>query len=73
LVLVLGRQRTWPAAVISALLFCQGHLHYPAPLIAAVFVAGLTWAWLTIRYRSLWPAWLSHTLADAIVDNLFKF
>src|SRR5262245_30739268 len=60
------------AAVISSALFCQGHLHYPAPLLATVFVAGLTWAWLTIRYRSLWPAWISHTLADTIVDNLFK-
>src|SRR5262245_12657709 len=60
------------AAVISSALFCQGHLHYPAPLIATVFVAGLTWAWMTIRYRSLWPAWISHTLADTIVDNLFK-
>jgi membrane protease YdiL (CAAX protease family) len=68
----LDRPRTWPAAVISALLFCQGHLHYPAPLVATVFVAGLVWAWMTIRYRSLWPAWLSHTLADTIVDNLFR-
>jgi membrane protease YdiL (CAAX protease family) len=72
LLMILGRERTWPAAVISAALFCQGHLHYPVPLIAAVFVAGLTWAWMTIRYRSLWPAWVSHTLADTIVDNLFK-
>jgi membrane protease YdiL (CAAX protease family) len=72
LLLVLGGQRTWPAAPISAVLFCQGHLHYPAPLIATVFVAGLTWAWMTIRYRSPWPAWVSHTLADTIVDNLFK-
>jgi len=67
---VLDRPRI--AAVISSALFCQGHLHYPAPLIATVFVAGLTWAWLTIRYRSLWPAWISHTLADTIVDNLFR-
>jgi membrane protease YdiL (CAAX protease family) len=69
---VLGRQRTWPAALISAVLFCQGHLHYPPALLATVLVAGLTWAWLTIRYRSLWPAWISHTLADTIVDSLFK-
>jgi membrane protease YdiL (CAAX protease family) len=67
---VLGRSPA--AAVISSALFCQGHLHYPAPLVATVFVAGLTWSWLAIRYRSLWPAWISHTLADAIVDNLFK-
>ncbi len=69
---VLDRQHSWAAIVTSALLFCQGHLHYPAPLIATVFVAGLVWAWMTVRYRSLWPAWVSHTLADTIVDNLFK-
>ena len=72
LLMVLGRERRWPAATMSAALFCQGHLHYPPLLIATVFVAGVTWAWLTIRYRSLWPAWLSHTLADTIIDNLFK-
>ena len=65
-------QRGWPAAIISALLFCQGHLQYPAPLLATVFVAGVIWAWMTIRYQSLWPAWFSHTLADILVDNLFK-
>jgi len=69
---VMGRERAWPASIISALLFCQGHLHYPPALIATVFVAGLTWAWMTVRYRSLWPAWLSHTVADTIVDALFK-
>lgn len=69
---VLDGQRTWLAAVLSAVLFCQGHLHYPAALLATVFVAGLTWAWLTIRYRSLWPAWVSHTLADWIIDGLFR-
>lgn len=69
---VLDRQRTWAAALISAVLFCQGHLHYPVLLIATVLVAGLTWAWMTVRYRSLWPAWASHTLADTIVDNLFR-
>ena len=69
---VLDRQRAWPAALISAVLFCQGHLQYPPALLATVLVAGLVWAWMTIRYRSLWPAWVSHTLADTIIDNLFK-
>jgi membrane protease YdiL (CAAX protease family) len=72
LLAVMGRERRWPAAVISSLLFCQGHLHYPPVLIATVFAAGLTWAWLTIRYRSLWPAWVSHTLSDTIIDALLK-
>ena len=69
---ILDGKHTWLAVVVSAALFCQGHLHYPAALLAVVFVAGLVWAWMTVRYRSLWPAWFSHTLADAIVDNLFK-
>ena len=72
LLTVLGRERRWPAALISAALFCQGHLHYPPLLIVTVFVAGVTWACMTIRYRSLWPAWVSHTMADTIVDALFK-
>jgi membrane protease YdiL (CAAX protease family) len=66
------RERAWPAACISALLFCQGHLHYPPLLLAAVFVAGVVWSRLTIRWRSVWPAWVSHTVADTIVDALFK-
>jgi hypothetical protein len=72
LLAVMGRQRPWPAALISAVLFCQGHLQYPRALLATVLVAGFVWAWMTIRYRSLWPAWVSHTLADTIIDNLFK-
>jgi membrane protease YdiL (CAAX protease family) len=72
LLAVRGSARTWPAAVISAVLFCQGHLQYPPALLATVLVAGLVWAWLTIRYRSLWPAWLSHTIADSLIDGLFK-
>jgi membrane protease YdiL (CAAX protease family) len=35
-------------------------------------VGGVLWAWMTLRYRSLWPAWLSHTVMDAIGDSLFK-
>jgi membrane protease YdiL (CAAX protease family) len=69
---VLNGQHRWLAALLSGLLFTQGHLHYPPALIAVVLVAGLTWAWLTIRYQSLWPAWVSHMLADTIIDNLFK-
>ncbi len=69
---ILGPQRAWASAIISALLFCQGHLQYPPALLATVLVAGLVWAWLTIRYKSLWPAWLSHTLADTLIDGLFK-
>ena len=64
-------QRYGLAVLLSALLFTQGHLHYPPVLVAVVLVAGLTWGWLTVRYRSLWPAWVSHMLADTIIDNFF--
>jgi membrane protease YdiL (CAAX protease family) len=69
---VLDREHAWVAALISAGLFSQGHLHYPPLLVATVFVGGGVWAWLTIRYRSLWPAWVSHSLADTIVDTLVR-
>lgn len=72
LVQVLDGKRTWVATGLSAVLFCQGHLQYPPLLLGTVLVAGLVWAWLTVRYQSLWPAWLSHTLADVLVDNLVK-
>ncbi|HET7040926.1 MAG TPA: CPBP family intramembrane glutamic endopeptidase [Gemmatimonadales bacterium] len=68
----LGNRPPWIAATISTLLFLQGHLTYPPVLLAAVFIGGYLWAWMTIRYRSLWPAWLSHTVADTIADALIK-
>lgn len=68
---VLDGQHRWFAALLSALLFSQGHLHYPTTLVAVVLAGGLTWAWLTLRYQSLWPAWVSHMVADTIIDNLF--
>jgi membrane protease YdiL (CAAX protease family) len=72
LALVLGDRHRWTATIISALLFCQGHLQYPPVLLAVVFTAGVAWAWMTLRYRSLWPAWVSHTVADTIADAIFK-
>ena len=73
LLLALNGKHRWLAVLLSALLFTQGHLHYPPVLVAVVLVAGLTWAGMTVRYQSLWPAYVSHMLADCIVDNLFKF
>jgi len=32
-----------------------------------VFAGGLVWAWLWQRYRSVWPCWISHVLADLAV------
>lgn len=32
-----------------------------------VFVGGATWSWLYLRYRSIWPAYLSHAMVDVAV------
>ncbi len=72
LLVALNGQHRWLAVLLSSLLFIQGHLHYPRIFIAVVFAAGVTWAWLTVRYQSIWPAWASHMLADTIIDNFFK-
>ena len=29
-----------------------------------VFVGGLLWSWLYLRYRSVWPCWVSHAIVD---------
>jgi membrane protease YdiL (CAAX protease family) len=70
---VLGRERAWTVTLISAALFCQGHRHYPLPLLLAVFAVGLAWAWMALRYRSIWPSYAGHMVADAVGDTLIKF
>lgn len=29
-----------------------------------VFAGGLIWSWLYLRFRSVWPCWLSHAIVD---------
>jgi membrane protease YdiL (CAAX protease family) len=58
--------------IISALVFCQGHLHFPLPLLAVVFAAGVLWGAMVLRYQSLWSAWLSHCVMDFIGDSIFE-
>ena len=33
----------------------------------AVLAAGACWSWLYLRYGSIWPAWVSHVVADVAV------
>lgn len=61
------------AAVASALGFT---LHHVFALIAqfdwkitalaslGVFTGGLIWSWLYLRFRSVWPCWVSHAIVD---------
>ena len=60
------------AITISALVFCQGHLHFPLPLLLVVFLSALLWGAMVLRYQSIWPAWLSHCAMDFISDSIFQ-
>jgi len=34
---------------------------------SGVFVGGIVWSWAFRRYRSIWPGYLSHIIADAAI------
>jgi membrane protease YdiL (CAAX protease family) len=51
-VIVLAAQFPWPIAVLGSF---------------GVFIGGTIWSWLYLRYRSVWPCYLSHAIADAAI------
>jgi len=62
------------AVAASAVAFTLHHVialavYMPAPAAAVcslgVAVGGATWSVLYLRYRSVWPGYVSHVLADA--------
>ena len=64
------------AILLSAAIFTVHHViavcRYLSPFhsvlaSAGVFCGGIIWAWLYHRYRSIWPCWISHVLADVAV------
>jgi membrane protease YdiL (CAAX protease family) len=65
------------AAILgSAALFTAHHVFALAAYLepehvvlgsAAVLAAGACWSWLYLRFASIWPAWVSHVVADAAV------
>ncbi|MCW8983759.1 MAG: CPBP family intramembrane metalloprotease [Thermoanaerobaculales bacterium] len=69
----------WAAVIASAAVFTAHHViavgQYLDPLLAflasaGVFAGGVVWSWLYMRYRSIWPGWLSHVLADIAVFGI---
>jgi hypothetical protein len=71
--------RRWPAIFMSAAIFTAHHViavsQYLDPgftvlASAGVFLGGAVWSWLYLRYRSIWPGWLSHAIADIAVFGL---
>ena len=68
---VSGRQHTPHAA--SAIGFTAHHVialaaqfNWIVTVFASmgVFIGGATWSWLYKRYRSVWPGYVSHAIAD---------
>ncbi|GAB4201015.1 MAG: hypothetical protein Fur006_53100 [Coleofasciculaceae cyanobacterium] len=71
-ILVSGAQ----AVVLSALLFTCHHtvglaayFDWRVTLLGSlgVFLAGAIWSWCYLTYRSLWPGYISHVLADIAI------
>jgi membrane protease YdiL (CAAX protease family) len=69
-----GRQ--WLAVAVSALLFTVHHtialkvqLDWSATLVASlgVFIGGAVWSWCYLKYRSIWPSYVSHLIVDAAI------
>lgn len=67
------RGRGIAAVALAGLLFTLHHIlalaAYFDPTVTAlcslgVFIGGVTWSWLYLRCGSIWPAYLSHVLAD---------
>ncbi|MFW5845801.1 MAG: CPBP family intramembrane glutamic endopeptidase [Planctomycetota bacterium] len=63
----------WSAIVLAALCFTLHHvlalavwLDWPLALLGStgVFAGGVIWGLLVQRFGSIWPAWISHALAD---------
>ena len=66
----------WGSAIASSALFTVHHVlalkyqfDWTVTIIASsgVFAGGMIWCWLVRRTKSIWPAWVSHALADVAV------
>lgn len=64
------------AVLASAAVFTAHHVvalstylpvHLTALASLGVFLGGLIWAVLYSRYRSIWPGWVSHIIADVAI------
>jgi membrane protease YdiL (CAAX protease family) len=64
------------AILASAAVFTAHHVialstylpwHLTALASLGVFLGGVLWAALYHRYRSIWPAWISHIIADVAI------
>lgn len=66
----------WWAIIASAFCFTVHHVvalnvYFPWQLTAlanvGVFTGGIIWSWTYLRYRSIWPGYLSHAIVDVTI------
>jgi len=64
------------AALASAFAFTLHHIvalqvYFSGPVTAltstGVFIGGAVWSWCYLKYRSIWPCWLSHAVVDVTI------
>lgn len=67
------------AVLASGLSFTLHHFLamqvYFSPLVAGlcslfIFIGGVWWSWMFVRYKTIWPGWLSHALVDIAVFSV---
>lgn len=66
----------WVAVMLSAALFTVHHVlalsaqfDWFITLLASagVFIGGAVWSWCYLRYRSIWPGFVSHVIVDIAI------
>lgn len=74
--IVFGGRAAWAAVALAGLFFTVHHTFSLAAMFdwrvtllgsAGVFAGGAVWSGLYLKYRSVWPGWVSHVLADVAV------
>jgi len=67
------------AILASAAVFTVHHTVAMADYLGAVpnalgslgvFIAGVCWSWLYLRYRSIWAPWIAHAFADVAIFTI---
>ena len=67
------------AVALSALCFTIHHVlalrlqfEWSVTILASagIFVGGAVWSWMYLRFRSIWPGYLSHAIVDVAVFAL---
>jgi len=72
----MGERARWFAVLLSALLFTVHHVialmvqfDWTMTVLGSlgVFIGGATWSWCYLKYRSIWPGYISHLIVDAAI------